>query len=70
MGDSLVQKTLTPVLTYSHFNKELRQVFLAITRVWCRKSFPSLFEMTITISPDQVKHGLLSKYLTDQLKHP
>ncbi len=32
---------------YSHFNKELRQVFIAITRVWCRKSFPSLFEMTI-----------------------
>ena len=55
---------------YSHSNKELTQVFLAITRVWCRKSFPSLFEMTITIRPDQVKHGLLSKYLTDQLKHP
>jgi len=25
----------------------LRQVFLALTRVWCRKSFPSLFEMTM-----------------------
>ena len=25
----------------------MRQVFFAITRVWCRKSFPSLFEMTI-----------------------
>jgi hypothetical protein len=35
--------------SYSHFNKELRQVFLAITRVWCRKSFPSLFEMTIKV---------------------
>ena len=34
---------------YSHFNKELRQVFLAITRVWCRKSFPSLFEMTVSV---------------------
>ena len=34
-------------LRKSCFNKELRQVFLAITRVWCRKSFPSLFEMTI-----------------------
>ena len=33
--------------SYSHFNKELRQVFLAINSVWCRKSFPSLFEMTI-----------------------
>ena len=34
---------------YGYFNKELRQVFIAITRVWCRKSFPSLFEMTIVI---------------------
>ena len=25
----------------------MRQVFIAITRVWCRKSFPFLFEMTI-----------------------
>ena len=39
--------SVTPKMLYSHFNKELRQVFLAITRVWCRKSFPSLFEMTI-----------------------
>ncbi len=23
-------------------------MFLAITRVWCRKSYPSVFEMTIT----------------------
>ncbi len=35
--------------SYSHFNKELRQVFLAINSVWCRKSFPSLFEMTINV---------------------
>ena len=24
-----------------------KNIFLAITRVWCRKSFPSFFEMTI-----------------------
>ena len=42
---------------YSHFNKELRQVFIAITRVWCRKSFPSLFEMTIRFSAPNISNS-------------
>jgi hypothetical protein len=48
-GHSTAQELMTlrhHVWDYSHFNKELRQVFFAITRGWCRKSFPSLFEMT------------------------
>ena len=43
---------------YSYFNKELRQVFLAITRVWCRKSFPSLFEMILTFNSVSISKAL------------
>ena len=32
---------------YSHFNFYIDKVLIAITRVWCRKSFSFLFEITI-----------------------
>ena len=35
----------------------MRQVFLAITRVWCRKSFPFLFEMTISAQNFEVPNN-------------